>query len=98
MSQLIILEPKDPDDTLDYGIDWEKWLTQVNDTIADSEWTVPDTITEEVPPVGQAPFTNTRTTIWLSGGEPGLHSLTNTITTVGERVRSKTIIIRVKEL
>lgn len=99
MSQLVTLEAKDPDDTLDYSINWVKWLPS-GVVITASEWDVPDGIVEEDPPVGYLPFTDTSTTVWLSGGTPGAsYQLTNQITTSpGGRTRSKTITIRVKEL
>lgn len=82
---------KDPDAVLDYQIDWEDWLGE--DTISDSEWTVPTGITND----GD---TNTATTatIWLSGGTAGTrYKLINHITTVSGREEDRTITIICEE-
>ena len=93
MSQLITLEPKDPNAVIDYWIDWSKWL-RGNDTVLTSEWIVPAGITQD----SEANDTTT-TTIWLSGGTAGsTYSLTNRITTAQGRTQDKTITIRVREL
>ena len=92
MSQLDALEPKDPNDVLDYRVDWSKWLRD-GDTILVSEWIVPDGIEMD-----SETNTNTTTIIWLSGGTTGRYSLTNRITTAQGRQRDRTITIRVREL
>ncbi len=92
------LDPKDPDDELDYAINWTAQLKEggvLVDTIAVSDWTVPDGITKE-----DEAFTDTRSVIWLSGGTAGTsYRLTNQITTSNDPPRklSKTIRIKVKE-
>jgi hypothetical protein len=70
---------KDPDEVLDYQIDWSRRL--YSDTIVTSTWptTLPAGLTLGV-------MTNTlrTTTVWLSGGVNGTtYTLTNRITTVG---------------
>lgn len=93
MSQLVALEPKDPNAVIDYWIDWSKWLRD-GDTILVSEWEVPDGIE-----VDSETNSTTLTTIWLSGGIAGQsYSLTNRITTSQGRTQDKTITIIVKEL
>lgn len=95
MSQLFTLAPKDPNDIIDYLVDWSDWLSD-GDTIASSTWIVPAGITKD-----SDTFTNTTTTIWLSGGTAGQsYSLTNRIVTSNNppRTKDKTITIRVKEL
>lgn len=68
---------KDPDETLDYQIDWSTTLG--TDTISTSVWTVPVGITE-----ASSANTTTTATIFLSGGTDGTrYDLTNTITTAG---------------
>jgi hypothetical protein len=85
---------KDPDATLDYGVDWSKFLATVGDTIANSIWIVPDGITKSLDT-----FNDTITTIWLEGGTPGMsYTLTNRITTAAGRVDDKSVKIKVKEL
>lgn len=84
---------KDPNAVLDYGWDWSAWLGE--DTIADSMWTVPDGIVSE-----QEEFTNTTTTIWLSGGTIDTdYTLINHITTSNTPPREddRTMVIKVRE-
>ncbi|SDE89695.1 Concanavalin A-like lectin/glucanases superfamily protein [Limimaricola pyoseonensis] len=70
---------KDPDDVLDYAIDWSRLLE--GDTIASAEWLVPAGLTfvrsEHSGPLAIA---------WLSGGEVGeTYELTSRITTAAGR-------------
>jgi hypothetical protein len=80
---------KDADAVLDYGFNWAPWLD--SDTIATSEWDVPEGITED-----SDDNTTTLTTVWLSGGTAGeTYTLTNTITTAGGRTDERTVHIKV---
>lgn len=77
---------KYPEENLDFGLNWLPGLNS-GDTIASSDWDVPATIT-----AGATSFTDTTTTIWLSGGDAGLMPvLTNTVVTA----EGRTIIERV---
>jgi TRAP-type uncharacterized transport system substrate-binding protein len=80
-----------PVEILDYTIDWTcRGLG--TDTIATSAWSVtPSGLSTSSP----APsFTNTTTTVWLSGGTAGVYyAVTNTITTAGGREMQETFII-----
>ncbi len=97
--------PKDPQATLDYGIDWANggandglatdygWLQ--GDTIESSVWTVPAGITQV-----SSSFSDTVTRVWLSGGTAGTaYEIVNTITTANSphRVDERTIRIEVQE-
>lgn len=80
---------KDPDEVLDYSIDWSTRLG--DDTIATSAWTVPDGLTG-----GDETNTTTSTTVWLSGGEDGAwHRVENRITTAGGRTMDQSVTIRI---
>jgi hypothetical protein len=82
-------DPKDPDETLDYTVDWADALG--GDTIASSTWTVPTGITR-----GTDSNTATTATIWISGGSADQnYSLLNRITTAGGRTREQTCTLRV---
>jgi len=82
---------KDPDEVLDYSIDWSTWLGE--DTISTSEWTVPAGITED-----SDSNDTTSATIWLSGGTAGVkYSLVNEIVTAGGRTANRTISVLVVE-
>jgi hypothetical protein len=75
---------KDPDAVLDYTIDWGGWLG--TDTIATSEWIVPEGIM-----AGDMSKTGTTATIWLSGGTAGqTYTIHNRITTIGGRTNDQT--------
>ncbi len=84
-------EPKDPDEVLDFTVDWAKPLA-VGDIIETSVWTLPTGVTK-----GAETFTNTSTTIWLSGGTDGQnYDLLNRIVTQGGRTREQTCTLRVR--
>lgn len=81
---------KDPDEVLDYQIDWEERLTE-DDLIATSDWDVPIGIIED-----SSSNTTTTATIWLSGGYAGeQYRLVNRIVTVGGRTLEEAINITV---
>lgn len=80
---------KDPDEVLDYRIDWSGRLD--GDTISASTWAVPVGITQD-----SASNTTTSATIWLSGGTSGeQYTLTNRVTTTGGRTLEQKITLRV---
>lgn len=94
---------KDPDAVLDYPVDWANgpdgspgWLED-GDTIAESEWFVPDGLT--VGTGAQAPsHTDTTTTVWLSGGTLGEnYKIVNRVTTTAGRTDDRTITIAIRE-
>lgn len=70
---------KDPDDVLDYQIDWSAELG--TDTISTSTWTVPAGLTKD-----SDTNTDTTTTVWVSGGTAGTtYALLNKIVTAAGR-------------
>lgn len=78
---------KDPNDVLDYTINWSTWLGA--DTIASSTWTVPTGLT-----AGVTSNSTTATTIWLSGGTAGVtYLVTNKIVTAAGRTKEDSIVI-----
>ena len=82
---------KDPDDVLDYEVDWSAWL--VADTISTSTWTLPAGITKN-----SDTNDTTTTTIWLSGGTAGTkYTLVNRIVTAGGRTKDQSVKLPVKE-
>jgi len=98
-----ILDPKDPSDVKDYGIDWVNVLTAEGETtIASSIWSpsVPAGLyPEDGSPQGSPPsgyIDGTKTVIWLAGGTAGTnYELTNTIITAGPtpRTHQRTIVV-----
>jgi hypothetical protein len=81
---------KDPDSTLDYLFNWNAELN--GDTISDSEFLLPDGMTEV-----STDFTDTTATIFVTGGNCGSnYRVTNRITTDGGRTLDQTITIAVR--
>ena len=82
---------KDPDEVLDYTLDWSGRLSG-EDTIVTSSWTVPDGITND-----DEERTNTSTTLWLSGGTEGqTYSFLNRVVTAGGRTMDQTVTLNIK--
>lgn len=94
------LANKDPNEVLDYQIDWVG--TEANpgpmffddsDVIVDSTWEMPsgDLMKDS------DEFDDTSTTIWLSGGSEGVtYSMVNRIETQGGRTHDQTVKIKIK--
>jgi hypothetical protein len=82
---------KDPDEVLDYRVDWTKRLGR--DTIETSEWPdAPDGIT-----IVTQTNTTKSTTIWLSGGTLGQnYTFTNRITTAGGRTMDQSVTLPIR--
>jgi hypothetical protein len=77
----------DPRDSKDYSIDWSRWLAP-GESIISSSWVAPAGLVISV-----TTFTNTLTTVWLSGGGQSgvIADIQNTITTNQNRVAVKTV-------
>lgn len=93
---------KDPQDVLDFAIDWNRsrdgaadgtgWL-DADETITASTWTVPDGLTK-----GAEGNVAGRTVVWLSGGTNGQqYVVTNHITTSQGRQADKSLTINVRQ-
>jgi hypothetical protein len=84
---------KDPDEVLDYKIDWATNRLVAGDTITSSIWTItPAGLTKN-----SDSHTGTATTIWLSGGTAGeAYILLNRVVTAGGRTHDETVKLRVK--
>lgn len=83
---------KDPDEVLDYTIDWSARL-DTGETITASTWVVPPGITKD-----SDTFASTATVIWLSGGTAGsTYALTNRITTSDSRTMDMSVQLPVSE-
>ena len=87
--------PKDPDELLDYYLDWSTRLDS-GDQIATSNWAYPGLTNTEVQEAGFTLDTH-QTKVWLSGGVEGKqYRLTNTVTTDGLRTYEQSVYIRIK--
>ncbi len=86
----LIWPPKDPDEVLDYKIDWTARLD--GDTILTSTWVVPAGITKN-----SDSHTTTASLVWLSGGTLGaVLELINRIITTAGRTMDQTVKLKIK--
>ena len=90
-------EPKDPQEVLDYSIDWNNRISS-GDALDSSAWA----ITTD-PDSGLTIDSNTfdgavgTATVWLSGGTLGQeYALTNTVTTSGGRTMEQTVRLKIQ--
>lgn len=82
---------KDPDEVLDYQMDWSARLN--GDTITASTWAVVGAGLT----VQSNSFSATSTTVWLAGGTLATkYLLTNRVTTTGARVMEQTVALKIK--
>jgi hypothetical protein len=84
---------KDPDEKLDFSVDWRtEGRLPVDDAIDSSLWIVPVGITVE-----SESYSDTLTTIWLSGGTIGQsYDFINRVTTLSGRIMDKTVRLKIK--
>lgn len=84
------LQTQDPNEVLDYTLNWSDWLP-TGDTISTSVWVANTGLT-----VADGGHTTTTATVWVSGGTVcKLYRVTNTITTAGGRTADKLLKIRI---
>lgn len=84
---------KDPDEVLDYLINWAVRLGA--DTIDTSTWIMP-TSPDALLVKDSDSNTTTTTTIWMSGGTLGkTYNITNRIVTDGGRTMDKTLTLKI---
>lgn len=81
---------KDPDEVLDYDVDWSLRLD--TDTIASF---TPSVASGDVT-IDSSDFTNTVTKVWLSGGTTDCEVL-NRIVTAGGRTMDQTVKLKIKD-
>jgi hypothetical protein len=83
---------KDPNETLDYRIDWLPRLEA--DTIETSTWTVPAGLTHDDDNISDS---GAETVVWLSGGTIGeTYEILNRIVTVGGRTMDQTVSLTIE--
>jgi hypothetical protein len=82
---------KDPDEVLDYLIDWAARMAE-GDTIVTSTWIVPSGIIKD-----SDSFGDDTTTAWFSGGTIGTkYSITNRVVTAEARTMDQTVTLTIK--
>ena len=85
---------KDPDEVLDYSMDWSARLP-AGDTVESAVWTLPTGITQ--PSGKSSQLAGSVTTVWLEGGTAGSdYRVSCRVTTVADRVFERSIIIMVR--
>lgn len=100
---------KDPNDILEYPLDWADQMAEDQDTLASYEAFVSvetddGTLVVMDGPngegLGEAPdFTDTTTKVWLSGGTAGVeYIVVNRVTTAGGRQYDHSRKIKIKDL
>ena len=83
---------KDPDEILDYELDWSKRLVK-DDAITESVWRVPEGLTTQ-DTILFSPFTS----VWLTGGTIGeTYSIVNTIKTEAGRKWVQTVKLKIQD-
>lgn len=89
-------DPKDPDEVLDYGIDWQDTndpCLEIDETIVTSNYSV----VEGTVVIDSQSNTDTTTKVWLSGGTDGERcKILNRITTSANRTYDHTVILRIR--
>lgn len=101
---MITFPAKDPDETLDYTLDWS--LRIMTDGIVTSSWSTPTLVgstlatsglTLATASVATHNLSTCRTIIWLTDGVLGsAYQFTNRITTAGGRVMDQSVKIKIK--
>lgn len=92
---------KDPNENLDYDIDWAGTVDApgraFGDALASSVWAITGN-DDTVLVIGITSFSTTIAKVWLSGGTLKVnYKLTNTVTTVGGRTMEKSGYLLIKE-
>lgn len=78
--------------TLDYRVDWSKWLDP-GDSIASVTWSVPAGLTQPYP----ASNTTSEATVWLAGGVDGAdYEVACAITTAQNRAETHSFLLMVR--
>jgi hypothetical protein len=80
---------KDPDELLDYSIDWTARLA--GDTLSSVEWILPNELIED-----HKSQSGAVATIWLGGGTLGIvHTVTCRVTTAAGRIMDQSALIKI---
>lgn len=92
---------KDPDEVLDYAIDWSERIA-TDDEITSSTWTILPVTASPLTKASDT-FDETSTTIWLSGGLLAVapaaatkYTLTNRVVTDDGRTMDQSVTLRIR--
>jgi hypothetical protein len=93
-SQLLQWSDKNPNDFVDYGVDWLAVLKAFGDTIQSVSWVVPSGLLR-----GGESTQGAITSIFLGGGLAGVnYTVSCEITTVGGRTVRRQVLLGVKNI
>lgn len=93
---------KDPNEVLDYDIDWAGSVNSpgraFGDSLTSSTWMLTNVPDDGMLVMGATSFSTGATKIWLSGGTVNKqYRITNRVTTVGGRTMDKSGLLLIKE-
>lgn len=88
---LLYIAPKDPDEVLDYQVDWSARLG--TDTISTSTFSL---VSASGLTIDSESNTDTVSTVWLSAGTIGTAEILCRITTAGGRTMDQTVKLKIK--
>lgn len=86
---------KAPRAVRDYGRDWSAWLEEMGDELVASSWSASSG--SELALTGSTFTPSGLTSVFVGGGVPGKHRITNHVTTRDGRQDERSIIVNVKE-
>jgi hypothetical protein len=90
--------PKDPNDKLDYSLDWRTQRLVVGDNISASEWFTDSAGSPQDLVIDSDDFDADVTTVWLRAGVAGTtYIVTNRVTTDAGRIMDQSVKLKVKE-
>ncbi len=88
---------KDPDEVLDYTIDWKTDRLDEGDTLSSSEWFIEGDDEALVKDSDQVYAVTGKTVIWLHGGTEGkAYTVTNRVTTISQRTFDQSVTLKIK--
>lgn len=93
---------KDPDEELDYDIDWAGTAADpgraFGDPILSSTWSITGNTDDTILVIGATSFSAIATKVWLTGGTLNRqYRLTNEVLTTGGRTMNKSGLVTIKE-
>ena len=84
---------KDPNEVLDYNLDWTARLA--GDTISTSTWTIDS---DQLLVINSQTFAATNSTVWLSGGTVGtMYDCKNQIMTAAGRTMDQSVLLQITQ-
>lgn len=87
------LKPKDPQDVVDYPVEWADVLELDGDTLTSATWTFPEGLTKQADAIA-----GTQAVVWIAGGTDGeRYEISCLVVTAGGRTYDRTFSIVVRQ-